>query len=275
MNDEPVIVVGHLETRIILRQLESHWQSEVGSVLKMNFGSEMSKDICLQQLLDRLTKKGESHLYPTDDKKMLWMMRQLETQRIQSGGCLITMLCDMAKTKTIYSRDTGFRRKRMADVSLVGQIDRAKGTETLSSFDDLHYFHLISAKGCNPNVIVNPSNFDASIPEDICAMTLAIYLDLGSALAHISPSSENPAKLLSLSHLENIIRCLKVNAQDPDDARKQWKKTLSTHLYVPLWTSKDRKKMEEIFKKHDVILPPPSNNFIFDQVFNLLSHKMI
>lgn len=209
--DHPVIVVGHLETRIILRNLESKWQTEVGgSVLKMNFGSEMSKDICMQQLIQRLSKKGEAHLEPSDEKKLLWMVRQLETRKAQKEGCLMSMLCDVAKNKTIYSKESGFRRKKIKDISLIGQIDRSKGAEVLSSFADLNYFNILSAKGCTPNTIVTPNNFDSSMPQDVFDATLAIHLDLVSAFNQSPLNSENPGKMLSLHQLENIIRCLKL-----------------------------------------------------------------
>ena len=93
-NGHPVIVAGGLETRIILRNLQTKWN---GSVLKLNFGSEMSMDNCMKQLMQHLNRKGENTLTPSDGRKLLWMVRQLETSRVQSEGCLMSMLCDIGK----------------------------------------------------------------------------------------------------------------------------------------------------------------------------------
>lgn len=270
VNDQPVIIVGHLETRIILRNLEARWQ---GSVLKMNFGSEMSKDLCMQQLLKLLTKKGENQMKPKDDRKLLWMVRHLETRRAQKEGCLMSMLCDVAKNKTIYSKESGFRRKRITDISLIGQIDRSKGAEILATFDELNYFNILSAKGCLPNSIVTPANFDATMPQDVFDVTLAIHQDLVASFNQSQLNSQNPGKLLSLHYLENIIRCLKLqsgpaSSVNQDEARNMWRKMLFHHLYLPLWTKKDRETVHQILKKHEVQLPSraTTSSYIFDEV---------
>ncbi len=270
INDIPVIVVGHLETRIILRNLESKWSNDNGSVLKMNFGSEMSKDICIQQLLSVLKRKGEAHLTPSDDKRLLWMVRQLETRKALSEGCLMSMLCDFAKNKTIYSKDSGFRRKKVKDISLIGQIDRTKGAEILCSMDELNYFCVLSAKNCTANAILTPANFDSAMPQDLFDTTLSIHLDLVTALNQQQLNSQNPAKLLSLHKLENIIRCLKVSASNEDEARLQWQKMLFHHLFLPLWTQNDREMVLQVLKKHEIDTSSwqKADENVFSQVVN-------
>ena len=233
-NGHPVIVAGGLETRIILRNLQSKW---TGSVLKLNFGSEMSMHNCMHQLTQHLSRKGENHLQPSDGRKLLWMVRQLETSRVQREGCMMSMLCDIAKNKTIYSRESGFRRKKLVDVSFIGQIDRIKGAEMLSTFAELNYFNIVSAKGCTPTAIIAPpSNLESGMPQDVFDATLAIYSDLGTAFGQNQLNSNNPGKMLSLHELENSIRCLKSSGvSDEEEARKQWRQMLFQNLYLPLW----------------------------------------
>ena len=235
-NGHPVIVTGGLETRIILRNLQTKWQPN--SVLKLNFGSEMSMDNCMSQLTQHLSRKGENHLQPSEKgQKLLWMVRQLETSRVQPEGCLMSMLCDIAKNKTIYSRESGFRRKKLVDVSFIGQIDRIKGADMLSTFAELNYFNILAAKGCTPNAIIaSPSNLESVMPQDLFDTTLAIYQDLGSAFGQNQLNSNNPGKMLSLHELENCMRCLKTSdINDEDEARKQWRQMLFQNLYLPLW----------------------------------------
>ena len=65
-NDKPVILVGDLETRIILRNLESQWNEsgQTGGVLKMTFGSQTTKENCMEKLTKLFTRQDEYHLQP-------------------------------------------------------------------------------------------------------------------------------------------------------------------------------------------------------------------
>ena len=107
----------------------------------------------------------------------------------------------------------------------------------LSTFAELNYFNILSAKGCTPNAIIAPpSNQDSGMPQDVYDATLAIYLELGSAFGQNQLNSKNPGKMFSLHELENSIRCLKTTtSNDEDEARKQWRQMLFQNLYLPLW----------------------------------------
>ena len=107
----------------------------------------------------------------------------------------------------------------------------------LSTFAELNYFNILSAKGCTPNAIIAPpSNLESGMPQDVFDATLAIYMDLGFAFGQNQLNSNNPGKMLSLHELENSIRCLKTTGiNDEDEARKQWRQMLFQNLYLPLW----------------------------------------
>ena len=140
-NGHPVIVTGGLETRIILRNLQTKWQPN--SVLKLNFGSEMSMDNCMSQLTQHLSRKGENHLQPSEKgQKLLWMVRQLETSRVQPEGCLMSMLCDIAKNKTIYRRGICGSFFLSLSFSRSQVVMKKSSNDTFFLFKNL-YYHLM------------------------------------------------------------------------------------------------------------------------------------
>ena len=59
-NDQPVIIVGELETRLVLRSLENKLlddQQEKKIVVNMTLSSEMKKSQCLENILNHLERK--------------------------------------------------------------------------------------------------------------------------------------------------------------------------------------------------------------------------
>ena len=139
---------------------------------------------------------------------LLWMVRQMETREIQNENCLISMLADIAKNKTIYVKETGYRRKKMNKLAFIGQIHRVYGTDLLTTFKELNYFNVLSAKSCTPNVILTRQNLGSNIPQDVLDLTLAIHNDLASAFSESNVTvGGNPGRTISLQSLETILRC--------------------------------------------------------------------
>ena len=293
-NDKPVILVGDLETKIILRILESQWSTDNednGSVLKMTIGSQTTKETCMDMLTALFVRQDEYHLQPADSKRLLWMVRQLETRQIQRENCLISMIADIAKNKSIYVKETGYRRKKMNHLAFIGQIHKFEGTELLSSFQELNYFHVLSAKTCTPSAILSKQNLGPNIPQDILDLTLAIHNDLSAAFAENNAVSSSSGRILSLHSLETILRCLKidfapsissVSSSSPGDGndasdkaeskleeeeliRSAWRGNVKQHLYLPLWTQNDRDTVRQIIGQHDVAIDEAKEVNVFQK----------
>lgn len=296
--DKPVILVGDLETKILLRNLESQWATgdngENGTVLKMTIGSQTTKETCMDKLTALFVRQDEYHLQPSDSKRLLWMVRQLETRQIEPENCLISMIADIAKNKTIYIKETGYRRKKMNQLAFIGQIHKFEGTELLNSFQELNYFHILSAKTCTPSTILSKQNLGPSIPQDILDSTLAIHNDLSAAFAENFYDSNSSGRILSLHSLETILRCVKFPATllsvgqehlseeqakedklDEEEAfRKVWRANVQQHLYLPLWTQSDRDTVRGILSNHDVVIDESTEVNIFQKTIGNLHFRI-
>ena len=256
-NDQPVIIVGELETRLVLGSLENKLQacSQEKIVVKMTLSSEMKKSQCLENILNHLERKGEMYMQPPEGKKLVAIIRQLESRKVSDDGNLLTMLADLSKNKNIYTKDN--RRKKIENVAIIGQIVRSKGMELLATFDEVNYFNVLAAKGCTPNAIIMQQNGGDLIPQKILDATLTIHDGLVKAFSDSNnPDLDSPAKLLSLKNLDNVIRCLNIQSFDDetDAIKKEWTTLLYQNLYLPLWSSKDRQKVKEILLKCEVDL---------------------
>ena len=291
-NDKPVILVGDLETKIILRILESQWadNEDNGSVLKMTIGSQTTKETCMDMLTAMFVRQDEYHLQPADGKRLLWMVRQLETRQIQRENCLISMIADIAKNKTVYVKESGYRRKKMNHLAFIGQINKFEGTELLGSFQELNYFHVLSAKICTPSAVLSKQNLGPNIPQDILDLTLAIHNDLSIAFAENNAASSSSGRILSLHSLETILRCVKLNSpytssssavaagdgnddacdkenklEEEESIRSAWRENVKQHLYLPLWTQSDRDTVRKILAQHDVTIDESNEVNIFQK----------
>ena len=136
------------------------------------------------------------------------------------------------------------------------------GTDLLTTFKELNYFNVLSAKSCTPNVILTRQNLGANIPQDVLDLTLAIHNDLASAFSESNVTvCGNPGRTISLQSLETILRCLKFSDPLDDEAiRTSWKVLLQQHLYLPLWTQSDREIVRQILKNHDVAIDESNDN---------------
>lgn len=272
-NDQPVIIVGELETRLVLRSLENKLlddQQEKKIVVNMTLSSEMKKSQCLENILSHLERKGEMYMQPPEGKKLVAIIRQLESRKVSDDGNLLTMLADLCKNKNIYTKDN--RRKKIQNVAMIGQIVRSKGMELLATFDEVNYFNILAAKGCTPNAIIMQQNSGDLIPQKLLDSTLTIHDGLVKAFSDSNnPDLDSPAKLLSLKNLDNVIRCLNIQQlHDETAVKKEWATMLYQNLYLPLWSSKDRQKVKDILLKCEVDLSEaekdgPEGGSVFDR----------
>ena len=251
-NDKPVIIVGELETRLILRSLENKLQEKSDKiVVKITLSSEMKKSLCLDKIVEQLERKGETYMQPPDKKQLVAIIRHLESRVVSDDGNLLTMLSDLSKNKTIYTKDN--RRKKIRNVAIIGQIIKSKGMELLSSFHEVNYFNIVAAKGCTPNAIITQQNIDDQISSNLLDATLNIHEGLVKAFSDSNnPDPISPGKLLSLKNLDNVIRCLKVKTSDENLVKQNWTNLLYQNLCLPLWSSTDRQKVKEILQECEV-----------------------
>ena len=272
-NDQPVIIVGELETRLVLRSLENKLRESQAEkiVVNMTLSSEMKKSQCLENILSQLERKGEMYMQPPGGKKLVAIIKQLESRKLSDDGNLLTMLADLCKNKNIYTKDN--RPKKIQNVAMIGQIVRSKGMELLATFDEVNYFNILSAKGCTPNAIIMQQNIGDLIPQKILDATLTIHDGLVKAFSDSNnPDLDSPAKLLSFKNLDNVIRCLNIQQlQDKTAIKKEWTTMLYQNLYLPLWSSKDRQKVKDILSKCEVDLSEaeqdgPEGGSVFDRL---------
>ena len=121
---QPVIIVGELETRLVLRSLESKLQDDPDHkvVVKITLSSEMKNSYCLDNILKHLEPKGELKMQPPNKKQLVAIIRHLESRVVSDNGNLLTMLADLSKNRNVYTKDN--RRKRLHNVAFIGQIVR-------------------------------------------------------------------------------------------------------------------------------------------------------
>ena len=196
-NDKPVIIVGELETRLVLRSLESklHEKPDTKIVVKMTLSSEMKKSYCLDTILKHLSEKGDMYMQPPEDKQLVAIVRHLESRKVSDDGSLLSMLADLSKNKNVYTKELGYRRKKIQNVAFIGQIIRSKGMALLAAFHEVNYFNVLAAKGCSPNAIITQQNVDDQIPQKFLDATLAIHEGLVNAFSESNnPDNKSPGK---------------------------------------------------------------------------------
>jgi flagellar biosynthesis GTPase FlhF/predicted nucleic acid-binding Zn-ribbon protein len=274
-NDEPILLVGDLETRILLRAIESKWDDI--NVVKTTPGSQMTKETCMAQILSHLCYKGEHYIQPKDNTKMLWIIKRLETRQVKSEGCLLSTLADIAKNMTIYSRAIGFRRKKFRNIAILAQVTRSKGMQLFTSFEGLNNFCVLAAKECMASTIIAAQNIADDIPEDMLEATAAIHQDLTTTFSAASVEAFNPVRIMALTDLDSLVRCLKFSPDtDEDTSRFQWTNSIIENIVQPLWTLQERQKVTEILQRHgvNVVEDNADDDTAFDRVVTAIERAI-
>ena len=273
--NEPMLLVGGLESNFLLKAFESRWKAqqqsakkdsdgvddeeEVGEgavVVSVTPGSQMTKEACLNRVLEMMEPKGEHNLRPKDGAKMLWVVDGLDTRSVALEDCLLTMLSDVAKNMTIFNRAAGFRRKHFTNIQLLGQIDLASGMGVLRDFKGINNFIVVASKDTSASAVIAAQNWRGrQLTESLVEKTLAIYGEMCKTYDFNSTEADNPVNLLSLTDLSVYIDCLEFGDDlelDENGLVERWRKSLFDNIVLPLWTVKERNKIKAILKEQEV-----------------------